>query len=278
MPHPSAALALAALCLAPALAFADPALETQVAGLEIVALSDLPAAPKSGEVGEFCQHLLADPITTPAGAVVKAKGWKVTAETPFGALTAVSFISSAEQATSGTCDLLDGNLGFFDGIQLVALVYASDAKETLIGRVVPFGDKGLRLWSGDTLPQPLADVQPAGADGIAVTRLAPLEDVCNGTAKVPLIYGMPIDQARSLLAQHGWQPVPFAGERSTVYGIAPDLVAAGLPEVAECSGTGFGFCSFSYAEPAGTLFVTTAGEISEDGTLPSVADYGMDCG
>jgi hypothetical protein len=47
--------------------------------------------------------------------------------------------------------------------------------------------------------------------------------------------------------------------------------------VQECSGTGFGFCDYAYAGPAGTLSVITMGEIGEDGRLPVVSDYGVDC-
>lgn len=268
---------LAALIAFPALAVAEPILESRIAGLKIAALSALPAAPEGEGVGEFCQHLVISPVETAGGKVAEAKGWAVTAEVSFGALTAVSFVGSSAQATSGTCDLLDGNVGFFAGDQLVSLIYATDPEVILIGHVLPFGDQDLRLWSGDMLPQPLADLQPLANGGVAVTALAALEPVCDGRAEVPLIYGLPIDQARASLKDHGWLPVPHEGEREGIYGIAPDLAAAGVPEVNECSGTGFGFCGYRYTGPAGTLFVTTVGEIAEDGTLPAVSDYGVDC-
>lgn len=251
-------------------------LTSLVDGLEITALTDLPPAPSDQGDRDLCGHKLVESPQTSAGAFVAAKGWAVTSEQAFGQLTAVTFVSGFIQGTSGTCELRDGNLGLFSGMQPVALVYAVDSEKILIGTASPFGPTGLRLWSGDYLPAPLADIQPTGTD-ITVTPLAASEPVCNGTAEVPFIYGMSLTLARQKLMQAGWQPVPFTGDRSEGFGLAPDIAAAGAPEVEDCSGTGFGFCSYAYAGPAGTLSVVTIGEFTEDGSLPVVSDYGADC-
>ena len=50
-----------------------------------------------------------------------------------------------------------------------------------------------------------------------------------------------------------------------------------MPEVDDCSGTGFAFCAFRYSGSAGDLTVITAGEIGEDGSLPTVVRYAVDC-
>jgi hypothetical protein len=181
------------------------------------------------------------------------------------------------QGTSGTCLRQNGNVGFFSGDRLMALIYASNAEEVPIGFVSPFAQTGLRLWSGDYLPMPIADVQALGNGGIVVAPLAASEPVCNGTADVPLIYGLPIDIAREKLAEAGWQPVPFAGDRSESMGLDAEIAARGVPEVDICSGTGFGFCGYAYAGSAGGLGVTTMGEFGEDGSFPVVAGYGVEC-
>ncbi len=93
---------------------------------------------------------------------------------------------------------------------------------------------------------------------------------------MPLIYGQPVDRARAALAQAGWSPLPYTGERGP-QGLAPDIAAAGVTEVEECSGTGFGFCAYRYRGPAGDLSVTTMGDFGADGSLPVVAFYGVDC-
>lgn len=269
----SLALALVAAFLAsPALA--DLTLRSETPGLDLVAMSVLPAAAEGqGETG-FCSHLFVETITTPGGQDAVAKGWLVTAELPFGDLTAVSFVGSATPATSGTCDLLDGNVGFYSGSQLVALLYGTQADQRMIGRIRPFGD-GLRILSGDVLPGTSADLVRAG-DRITVTDPAKEEPVCNGAATIPDIEGIPIDEARKRLLQAGWQPVPGDPAQRSL-GLAQEISAAGVPEVEDCSGTGFGFCAYRYSGTAGTLAVTTAGEGSEDGGLPLVYSYGIDC-
>lgn len=266
---------LACLAADPTLAQSALTMESRVAGLEIVALTELPAAPAERGDRETCSHKLVQPETT-AGRLVADKGWAVTREAAFHGLTAVTFAGGFIPGTSGTCAFVDGNLAFYDGDRLVALAYANDPEKIVLGFVSPLGDGGLRLWSGDYLEWPLADVQPR-EDGIAIVPLAFSEAVCGGAAEVPLIYGLPIDKARRALRAAGWEPVPYAEARSEYGGQASDIAAAGVTEVEECSGTGLGYCSYVYRSAAGQLFVTSVGEISEDGTLPVLADYSVDC-
>jgi hypothetical protein len=268
-------LALIALtcCLASS-AGAELALASKVPGLEIVPLDTLPAAPVDQGDADYCDHLTSSfPFTDAANAVV-AKGWLVTGEQPFGDLTAVSFVGRMTQATSGTCELSDGNVGLYSGDQLVALVYSSQPDALQIGSIRPFGD-GLRIRSGDVVPGSTADLVRTG-DAVSVVALASEEPVCAGTAIVPWIEGQPIDKARKLLLSAGWHPVPGDPAQQAL-GWAKDIAAAGVPEVDDCSGTGFAFCAYRYSSPAGELSVTTAGEIGEDGSLPTVTSYGVDC-
>ncbi|MBN8630391.1 MAG: hypothetical protein J0L76_06010 [Rhodobacterales bacterium] len=255
-------------------AMAELSLHANAPGLDLVPLASLPAAPaEQGEV-ELCAHLFVETITTPGGKDVAAKGWHVTAELPFGDLTAVSFVGGAAPATSGTCQLLDGNVGLYSGSQLVGLLYSSQPDELMIGHIRPFGD-GLRILSGDVLPGTTADLVRNG-DQITATEPAKEEPVCNGKGIVPQIEGLPIDKARTRLASAGWTPIP-ADPTMQSLGMAQSLAVAGITEVEDCSGTGFGFCGFSYSGAAGELFVVTAGEGGEDGSLPYVSAYEARC-
>lgn len=266
-------LVLLLLALAASPALAETPLSSQVPGLEIVPLSELPVNGNQGDTG-LCDHLFVATITTPGGKDAAAKGWHVTAEAPLGDLTAVSFVGSTEPATSGTCELLEGNVGLYSGAQLVAVVYSSQPAKLQIGRIRAFGD-GLRILSGDILPGTVADlVQVGGA--LQVNAPATEEPVCNGSAMVPGIEGLPVDKARKLLMQSGWEPIPGDPAQQAL-GWAKDLAAAGVPEVEDCSGTGFAFCSFSYSGPEGRLQVITAGEGGEDGSLPAVSGYDVTC-
>ncbi len=265
-------LAFAASLASPALA--DLTLRTETPGLALVSQSVLPAAPDDQGDIDLCAHLFAETLTTPGGQDADAKGWRVTAELPFGDFTAVSFIGHATQATSGTCELRGGNVGLYSGGQMVALIYSTHAQDLMIGRIRPFGD-GLRILSGDVLPGTTADLIQTG-DQISVTNPADEEPVCTGTGVVPGIEDLPIDKARTRLIRAGWDPV--AGDPAQqALGFAQEIAAAGVPEVEDCSGTGFGFCAYRYSGPAGTLSVVTAGEGGESGGLPLVSSYGVDC-
>lgn len=268
---------LALLVLAASLATraqAEPSFGSELPGLDLVALGTLPPAPPAAPETEFCRHLFVEATTTPGGQDAAAKGWQVTAELPFGDLSAVSFVGQATPATSGTCALLDGNVGLYSGGQLVGLLYATRPEALMIGRIRPFGD-GLRILSGDLLPGTTADLVRQG-DRITATAPASEEPVCNGSATVPGIEGLPIDKARTRLMRAGWTPVPGDPAQQSL-GWAKDIAAAGVPEVEDCSGTGMAFCAFRYSGPAGELAVTTAGEGGEDGSLPAVASYGVNC-
>jgi hypothetical protein len=256
-------------------ALAELALTSTVDGLTLVALDTLPAAPANQGEAEFCVNLASTSPETPAGRAVQANGWQVTAELPFGDLTAVSFVGGAIPATSGTCELLDGNVGLFSDGQLVALLYGTDPAMPLIGRIEPFGKADLRIWSGDIVPMAVADLQRVG-DGITTSPLAAEEAVCNGAATVPNIFNLPIDEARTRLIGAGWEPVPGDPAQQAL-GWAKDVAAAGVPEVEDCSGTGLAFCSYNYTSAAGDLSVITAGDGSENGGLPLVSSYGADC-
>lgn len=242
-----------------------------VPGLSFTLLSALPPAPATAASRQGCEHLLHKPAWA-AGQQVAAAGWGVTGEARVGRYEAVSFAGGFQGGTSGSCQLSQGNLAIFDGGRLLAVAYSARGATRSIGDIVPLAPDGLRLWDGDFLPQPLADLQAGQNDVLAILPLAAQEAVCNGRAQVPNIYGMPIDQARQRLRQQGWTPVPAT--RADAPGREGELAKQGITEVDGCSGTGFGFCRFGYRGPAGQLGVTTVG----DAAPPVVSSYGVQCG
>jgi hypothetical protein len=251
--------------------------QSVVAALRFVPLQRLPRAPASaaGEDRASCGHLLATP-RSPAGRQVAEAGWGVTMEVGIGPYQAVSFVGAFERGTSGSCQLGEGNIGIFRGAELAAIAYAPANASRTIGRVVALEQEGLRIWDGDFLSQPVADLR-LGADGsLTILPLAAEEAVCNGAARVPNIYGKPINEARTLLERSGWAPVvsPGRAERERLDGRVAALVRRGVPEVEDCSGTGFGFCGYTYRGAAGTLSVTSVG----DDDSPAVSGYQARCG
>jgi hypothetical protein len=275
-------LTLTALLLAtPALA--DPQVISQVWGLAVSGpFESVPPAPAQQDEGEACTHRFIEAPETPAGRATRAAGWNVTSETPFGAYTAVGFVASSAIFASGACELYDGQIGLFAGEKLIALVYSLEKSMPVIGYAAPFGEGGVRVFSGRVIPVPVADLRQIGTDGIAVTPPALEEPVCGGKASLPYLYGLPITLARGLLIEEGWHPVP-----GDLYPWAPmyDLIAAtGLPEVQLCESTvfQFGYCTFSYSGPVGILSLTTEGAIFAGDqmlgyTSYGVTNYGVDC-
>lgn len=251
-----------------------PAFASEVGTLRITPTATLPRAPTDGG-DDMCEHLLKAPVTE-AGRSIVGKGWKVTAEHRVGRYQAVSFIGRQEQGTSGSCQLGAGHVALFQGTALKAIIATSDEELPGVARIEPIEGGGLRIWDGDFLSQPVADLQVA-VDGAATVRpVAPREMVCKGKASVPNIYGMPIDKARATLRKAGWTPAPnTSAETGPSDSRAIDLAKQGVVEVDDCSGTGFGYCAFNYKGPAGTgLSVTTVG----DAEMPLVSGYGADCG
>lgn len=251
--------------------------QSTVAALRFVPLQRLPQAPASaaGAARATCGHLLGE-ARTPAGREVALAGWGVTGEARIGPYQAVSFVGAFQRGTSGSCLLGEGNVGIFRDAQLLAIAYVAPNSRRTIARAVPLEQDGLRIWDGDYLSQPLADLHLGADGGLTIQPLAAEERVCGGAASIPNIYGRPINEARGLLARSGWSPVTSPGRtaRERLDERVADLVRRGVPEVEDCSGTGFGFCRYGYRGAAGTLNVTTVG----DNDFPAVSGYGVRCG
>lgn len=249
---------------------------SQVDGLEVVRLDRLPNAPKDNGDRNFCSNLIIDAASA-AGRDVEKQGWAVTGEVPLGEFQAVSFVGKFEAGTSGTCALSDGNVGIFHGRQLVAIAYAGKNSSISIGKVISFGTNGVRIFNGELLEMTVADMRLAGTSGLVVTPPALQEKVCDGSATVPFIERLPIDIARDMLAENGWNPVDLTNANTRSAGQAQSIAKLGIVEVEDCSGTGFGYCRYDYRNTAGDLSVTTAGEVISNGTLPWVVGYGVNC-
>lgn len=249
-------------------------LESQREGLRIVAITELPDNPRPMPDETDCFGVFTKPQSPGATRVVSG-AWGLTGEEVQGGMTFVSFVGRAENGTSGTCLLQDGNVGIFRGDQLVALVYAEAVLDRDIGKIRALPPAGIRIWDGDYMQAPLADLHVDQGGRITVGPIAKRDLFCDGDISLPSLFGLPILEARELLLEEGWQPAPSAEEPSSDW--VREIAANGVPEVEDCAGTGFGQCRFSYTrQPAQSLGVITAGEWGE-GPSPSVVDYGVSC-
>ncbi|HEY4199956.1 MAG TPA: hypothetical protein VGM83_05285 [Devosiaceae bacterium] len=247
---------------------------SKVSDLKFTLLAKLPSAPPSGRETSGCENFVISP-TSSAGKLVADQGWSVTGEAPLGDDEAVSFAAVFEQGTSGTCAIQQGNVAIFHDETLLAIAYAPHPTDETIGSIASLEGGNVRVWSGDLLSTPVADLELLdGGYLLQLGDVAAEETLCGGKAVVPNIYGTGIDKARAKLAASGWQPVLNITETGgDQYGREIDLAKHGITEVNTCSGTGLGYCDFNYVGKAGKLNVSTVGE--DD--FPVVAGYAVDC-
>lgn len=246
-----------------------PRVVSELKDIRMKAIASLPRPAGHAGDRDSCPQLLIQP-KSPAAKQVAALGWAVMSDVPLGPYRAVSFAGQMEVATSGTCNVTQGNVAVFENDKLIALAYGKSAEDTAIGRLTSLEGDAVRVWDGDLVESPVGDLH-LDADGtLRLGKIADEDAVCQGRAKVPTVYNMPIDKARKALAAKGWNPVrakPDGEPRQA------DLIKRGIVEAQACSGTGLAYCGFSYAGPSGTLSLTTVG----DNALPHVVGYSVKC-
>lgn len=246
-----------------------PRVVSELKDIRMKALTNLPKAGGSASDRDDCPQRVIQPKSA-AAKLVAAQGWAVMADVPLGAYRAVSFAGQMQSATSGTCNVTQGNVAVFDNDKLIALAYGKSAEDAAIGRLTALEGGTVRVWDGDIVASPVGDLHLDTDGTLRLAKIADEDSVCQGRAKVPNVYNMPIDKARKALAAKGWNPVRAKPEGEPHQAT---LIKHGIVEAEACSGTGLGYCGFNYAGPAGTLSLTTVG----DNTLPSVVDYSVKC-
>lgn len=180
--------------------------ESEVPGVALVALSDLPRSPESGAVDEACEGYRAKGLTA-TGEAVAARGWVVVSEARLGRYRVVSFVSGFDPGTSAICFGRNGNVGVFDGTRLVALAYDTSAESASFGsnrtagRLEPMDNGALLVW-GDSPGSPLGELH-LGQDGLRLTPTAAERSFCQRKVVVPNVYDKPIQTARRALLAPG---------------------------------------------------------------------------
>jgi hypothetical protein len=244
---------------------------SEVPEIMVANATKLPEGPHPTRNDDNCSFDILE-AATEAGRYVQQRGWGVLSEVPIGDYQLVSFAGEFIPGTSGSCAIRQGNIGIFEGTDLAAILYTASKSDELIGVLVPLEGGTVRIWSGDFLGHPVADIV-AGSVGLLVGKVASEDVLCEGSVTIPNIFGLDITEARKKLQLAGWEPIPQPKEE---WGQQVDLHELGISETVSCSGTGFGFCSYAYRTSGATLDVTTAGELFED-NVPGVADYRVVC-
>lgn len=218
--------------------------------LQISPASTIPEAAPRATIDEYCRELRYEKVpTTSLGREIARRGWHITSEVRIGGHVAVGYVRTLVAGTSAICYPVEGHVALADRDRLIAII--SNAREPHeenlveeagIGEVylVP-GTHNLRI-SDDTGPTPpMAEVR-IDAGGIHIVPLASRDPICLGRAFVPNIYGQRLPAASRALERFGWR----RSHRSTEY--------------QGCSGTGAGYCLFTYARGRRSIDVITAWE------------------
>lgn len=263
-PYRASASSLVVACASILCAVAPPAsaqsvrVHAEVAGTSLVALSVLPRSPETAPVPEFCAHYRLDAATlSPAGRAVETLGWYAMSDAPLGRYRVVSFASGFDPGTSAICTPRHTNLGIFDGTKLVALAYLARSAQWQFGTLDPLETGGLLIGEGERVGGPVAELHQQD-EGLALTEVAASRTFCGGRATVPNVFGKSIATARQRLIAAGWQPVRPA-EQPGPDDAAASLAKHGVIEAASCSGTGVGYCGYTYRNASADLSVVTVG-------------------
>jgi len=241
-----------------------------------VPLRRLPRSPEKGVLDEYCSGYRPTKLS-PLARSVESAGWIVMSEAPLGRFHVVTFASGFDPGTSALCFARNANLAVFDGPALVALAYAKrpyrgpdDSENPIpLGRVESLEDgTGLLVWT-DPPGVPVGELHVSG-ERLRLTARSPVHAYCRGEASAPDIYGRPITFARRILLARGWQPHRPAEVPDDLDRLLGDTDADTV-ELEACSGTGDGYCNWSYRTKAAQLHVITVGE---DHTVSS---YGVEC-
>lgn len=110
------------------------ALRSQVKGIHIAASTKLSRNPHGDD--SSCSRYEQAPVGR-AAKVVASEGWHVTAEDHVGNLDAVSFVGACTPVSDTSFDPVDGNIGFYDGENLRAVVYGKK-----VGHIGSDGETG----------------------------------------------------------------------------------------------------------------------------------------
>ena len=114
--------------------------------------------------------------------------------------------------------------------------------------------------SSETSPSEAESFGPALPAGPEIAQSLPEEasspeDVSRAVEQLGLYQEMPYAEARERILQQGWQPyvegTPPNLDNSTIR----ELFDLGYEEIADCSGTGMGFCRFEFVNGTGAMLV-----------------------
>ena len=182
----------------------------------------------------------------------------------------IAFAGSFSGGTSSTCSISQSNIAIFEQDNLLGIIYLDASDASLIGSIRLMDAGFIRVFSGDAIQMPVADIH-LSLNGFELKTISALTAYCNGTSIVPSVFGKDIIEARNVLINHGFEPIEAIEPSLPVWRM--HLINDGIREVDACSGIGYSFCKFRYKNENSSVNLITAG----DDAFPSVVRIGVNC-
>jgi len=201
---------------------------------------------------------------------IQNKGWGILSEVSLAKYHFIAFAGSFSGGTSSTCSISQSNIAIFEQDNLLGIIYLDASDASLIGSIRLMDAGFIRVFSGDAIQMPVADIH-LSLNGFELKTISALTAYCNGTSIVPSVFGKDIIEARNVLINYGFEPIEAIEPSLPVWRM--NLIDAGIREVDACSGSGYSFCRFSYNNENSSVNLITAG----DDAFPSVVRIGVNC-
>jgi hypothetical protein len=235
------------------------AIDLELNSFRFSALSSLPKGPSPDISGSPCTYFVVPKLDQKfkSSQFIQDKGWAILSEVRLAQYHFIAFAGSFDPSTSGACIISQSNIAIFEKEQLLGVVYLDDLENSLIGNLRLMDAGFIRVFSGDMIQEPVADIQ-LSLNGFEMKTMSDLTAYCNGGSILPSIIGTNIIEARNALFDYGFEPIEAT--EPLVISWRQYLFDYGIREVDSCSGTGFAFCSFSYENESGFVDLITAGE------------------
>ena len=201
---------------------------------------------------------------------IQNKGWGILSEVSLAKYHFIAFAGSFSGGTSSTCSISQSNIAIFEQDNLLGIIYLDASDASLIGSIRLMDAGFVRVFSGDAIQMPVADIH-LSLNAFELKTISDLTAHCNGTSIVPSVFGKDIIEARNVLINHGFEPIEAIEPSLPVWRM--HLINDGIREVDACSGIGYSFCKFRYKNENSSVNLITAG----DDAFPSVVRIGVNC-
>ena len=193
-------------------------------------------------------------LKIPRSNDIRKKGWAILSEAQLGQYELIAFAGKFEVETSATCYVKESNIAIFKNGSLFGVIYLQTKEDTQIGHFEKMDDGFLRLYSGDPLQVPVADLN-IHTNGLKLDPISkkPLR-YCGKKTVIPNTLGMTIQDARDKLWISGFDRIEHEQEPESY----TSKTYPGINELAGCS-NGIPWCYFEYEDKYSKVTLRTLG-------------------